>query len=54
MAKIDQINVGVVGVGWVGGIRATAVKKNPIVHKLYIHITFFRTTTPLPRVILLF
>ena len=36
MAKIDQINVGVVGVGWVGGIRATAVKKNPIVDKLYI------------------
>ncbi|MEC8316076.1 MAG: Gfo/Idh/MocA family oxidoreductase, partial [Pseudomonadota bacterium] len=36
MAKINQINVGVVGVGWVGGIRATAVKKNPIVDKLYI------------------
>ena len=36
MAKINQINVGVVGVGWVGGIRATAVKKNPIVDQLYI------------------
>ena len=36
MAKIDQINVGVIGVGWVGGIRATACKKNPIIDKLYI------------------
>ena len=27
---------GVVGVGWVGGIRATAVKNNPIVDKSYI------------------
>jgi predicted dehydrogenase len=36
MAKIDQINVGVIGVGWVGGIRATACKKNPVIDKLYI------------------
>ena len=36
MAKINQINVGVIGVGWVGGIRATACKKNPVIDKLYI------------------
>ena len=35
MAKINQINVGVVGVGWVGGL-SNCREKNPIVDKLYI------------------
>ena len=36
MAKLEQINLGVIGVGWVGGIRATACKKNPLIDKLHI------------------
>ena len=36
MAKLEQINVGVIGVGWVGGIRANACAKNPIIDELHI------------------
>ena len=33
---IKQINVGVIGTGWCGGIRANACNNNPLVDKLYI------------------
>ena len=33
---INQINVGVIGTGWCGGIRANACNNNPLVDKLYI------------------
>ena len=33
---INQINVGVIGTGWCGGIRANACADNPLVDKLYI------------------
>ena len=33
---IKQINVGVIGTGWCGGIRANACNNNPLVNKLYI------------------
>ena len=33
---IKQINVGVIGTGWCGGIRANACHLNPLVDKLYI------------------
>ena len=33
---IKQINVGVIGTGWCGGIRANACNDNPLVNKLYI------------------
>ena len=33
---IKQINVGVIGTGWCGGIRANACNSNPLVDKLYI------------------
>jgi len=33
---IKQINVGVIGTGWCGGIRANACNINPLVDKLYI------------------
>jgi len=33
---INQINVGIVGTGWCGGIRANACSENPLVDKLYI------------------
>ena len=33
---IKQINVGVIGTGWCGGIRAIACNSNPLVDKLYI------------------
>ncbi len=33
---IKQINVGVIGTGWCGGIRANACNNNPFVDKLYI------------------
>ena len=33
---IKQINVGVIGTGWCGGIRANACNDNPLVDKLYI------------------
>ena len=36
---INQINVGVIGTGWCGGIRANACAENPLVDKLsLIHI----------------
>ncbi len=33
---MKQINVGVIGTGWCGGIRANACAKHPLVHELYI------------------
>ena len=33
---INQINVGIIGTGWCGGIRANACSENPLVDKLYI------------------
>ena len=33
---IKQINVGIIGTGWCGGIRANACNNNPLVGKLYI------------------
>jgi predicted dehydrogenase len=36
MAKLNQINVAVIGAGWVGGIRAAACRKNPLIDKLSI------------------
>ena len=33
---IEQINVGVIGTGWCGGIRAKACSDNPLVDKLFI------------------
>ena len=33
---INQINVGVIGTGWCGGIRANAFADNPLVDKLFI------------------
>jgi len=36
MAEINQINVGVIGTGWVGGIRANACAQNGIVDELHI------------------
>ena len=33
---IKQINVGVIGTGWCGGIRANACNSNPLVDKLFI------------------
>ncbi|MGH8637949.1 MAG: Gfo/Idh/MocA family protein, partial [Burkholderiales bacterium] len=33
---ITPINVGIIGTGWCGGIRATACKANPLVDGLYI------------------
>ena len=33
---INQINVGIIGTGWCGGIRANACADNPLVDKLYI------------------
>ena len=33
---IKQINVGIIGTGWCGGIRANACNNNPLVDKLYI------------------
>ena len=33
---INQINVGVIGTGWCGGIRANACNDNPLVNKLFI------------------
>ncbi len=33
---IKQINVGVIGTGWCGGIRANACNESPLVDKLYI------------------
>ena len=33
---INQINVGVIGTGWCGGIRANACHDNPLVNKLFI------------------
>ena len=33
---INQINVGIIGTGWCGGIRANACAENPLVDKLYI------------------
>ena len=36
MIMINQINVGIIGTGWCGGIRANACADNPLVDKLYI------------------
>jgi predicted dehydrogenase len=36
MAEIKQLNVGVIGTGWVGGIRANACAQNGIVDQLHI------------------
>ena len=36
MNMINQINVGIIGTGWCGGIRANACADNPLVDKLYI------------------
>ena len=33
---INQINVGVIGTGWCGGIRANACHDNPLVNKLFL------------------
>ena len=33
---INQINVGVIGTGWCGGIRANACHNNPLVNKLFL------------------
>ena len=33
---INQINVGVIGTGWCGGIRANACYENPLVNKLFL------------------
>ena len=33
---INQINVGVIGTGWCGGIRANACNDNPLVNKLFL------------------
>ena len=33
---IEQINVGVIGTGWCGGIRTKACSDNPLVDKLFI------------------
>ena len=33
---INQINVGIIGTGWCGGIRANACADNPLVDKLHI------------------
>ncbi len=33
---INQINVGVIGTGWCGGIRANACHENPLVNKLFL------------------
>ena len=33
---INQINVGVIGTGWCGGIRANACHDNPLVKKLFL------------------
>ena len=36
MAEVKRINVGVIGTGWVGGIRANACAHNGIVDELHI------------------
>ena len=36
MAEVKRINVGVIGTGWVGGIRANACAQNGIVDELHI------------------
>jgi scyllo-inositol 2-dehydrogenase (NAD+) len=36
MIMIEQINVGVIGTGWCGGIRAKACSDNPLVDRLFI------------------
>ena len=33
---IEQINVGVIGTGWCGGIRTKACSDNPLVDKVFI------------------
>ena len=43
---INQINVGIIGTGWCGGIRANACADNPLVDKLYICLLY---TSPSPR-----
>ena len=44
---IKQINVGVIGTGWCGGIRANACNNNPLVNKLYIAETSKKRLTEL-------
>ncbi|MEH6494540.1 MAG: Gfo/Idh/MocA family oxidoreductase [Pseudomonas marincola] len=41
MSVVEQIEVGIIGTGWCGGIRAEALHRNPIVGKL--HIAEIRT-----------
>ena len=36
MAKLNRLNVGLIGAGWVGGIRANACAHNAIVDRLHI------------------
>ena len=33
---MKQVNVGIIGTGWCGGIRAVACSKNPLVRELHI------------------
>ena len=36
MTEFKQINVGVIGTGWVGGIRANACAHNGIVDQIHV------------------
>ena len=36
MTEFKQINVGVIGTGWVGGIRANACAQNGIVNQIHV------------------
>ena len=36
MSEFKRLNVGVIGTGWVGGIRANACAQNPLVDQLHI------------------
>ena len=36
MAPLKRLNVGIIGTGWVGGIRASACANNAIVDEIHI------------------
>ena len=46
---INQINVGVIGTGWCGGIRANACHDNPLVNKLFLAETNIKRLNELKK-----